>query len=385
MHFDVNLNDVRSLVSTRTFTDEGFLQVDANLSCVGVVDYLASDFEKSVFPNHSANDVIKVYRSPEVLFSDSTLNSFKAKPMTNGHPISRLVTPKIARAVQIGHVTDSVKRKGDFINLRLMITDEASIELVNSKPAYLSAGYGAKLAVGKGTTPEGQHFDAKLTEMKGNHVALTESPRAGYSCKILDSNEQIKPIEEKRMAKVKINDIDVEINADAQGAVQMLIDSKNALEIKRDEVNQKLTDSKSKNEKLQGEVDALKTTLNDEAVFVKKVDERVQLISDARSVFPKIDYKQKTARDIRVEVIKGLNDSFDATDKSDEYIEGRFDTLVDAHSKQTKSSNDMYSGHSILKDAMDKNEKVGSLSANARNELRKRNAEAWSQPIKGEK
>ena len=66
------LEDRSPISSERTYTDEGFLVVPARISRTGIQEYLAVEMGLT---DRDPNDIIRVYRPEEEVFSDLSLSS----------------------------------------------------------------------------------------------------------------------------------------------------------------------------------------------------------------------------------------------------------------------------------------------------------------------
>src|SRR5262249_46303425 len=133
----------------------------------------------------------------EVLSAES-LASYVLRPITNDHPANQVVTPRNARALQIGTVGENVRADSDGSHVRamVMITDAAAIADMSAGKLELSAGYRAEVDETPGTF-EGKPYDAVQRNIRCNHVALVNSGRAGPTVRLrLDvSGEQLYPFE----------------------------------------------------------------------------------------------------------------------------------------------------------------------------------------------
>lgn len=333
-------------ISTKNITDEGFVQADAIMSRVGIAVYKAGEFEDfKSFGASNADDDIRVYRPEETLFNDTTLKSFSNKPVTLGHPINGEVNSKNAKRLSVGSIGDNVTRSGDMMKSRITITDEDAINSMDAGTKFLSVGYQGKIIAEKGITDSGESYDAKLIFMKGNHVALTDSPRAGIQCKVLDEKQK----KRVKMSKVKIKGIEVEINDSAYQAVTTLLDSYEEVAAQADSLqetinalNESIAALNEEKVNLTANLDALRSELegmsNDETALNEKVDEKVELIDSVRQYIPNFKFSGKTEREIKEEVIKSFNDSFIGEGKSNEYIAARMDAAIENANKYRNGS-----------------------------------------------
>lgn len=128
------------------------------------------------------DQIARVSRSADELFSAESLASFNGKPVTIGHP-DEFVNPKNWKQVTIG-ITQNVRRgegaEDDLMLADLLITDAGGIEKVeNRELRQVSNGYDAdyhELEPGIGVQ----------TNFQGNHVALVPTGRNGTRCSIRD-------------------------------------------------------------------------------------------------------------------------------------------------------------------------------------------------------
>jgi len=333
-------------ISSRIITDEGFVQADAIMSKVGIAEYHAGEFGNyKDFGASSPEEKIRVYRPASTLFNDATLKSFSNKPVTLGHPAGGEVNSKNAKSVSVGTIGDIISKDGDSMKSRITITDQKAIDEMESGKSFLSIGYKGKIIVEKGMTDSGENFDAKLVFMKGNHVALTERPRAGEDCKVIDEKKEV-----LNMSKVKINGIDVSINDEAVQAVSTLIDSNSQKESKILELEEKVKTLNDEKTKLEASNEVIKQkleSLNDEDLINSKVQERINLVDSVSKYIPEFEFSGKTDREIKVAAIKHFNDSYDDTDKCDVSVSATLEASIfygkskkESHSEVVKKIND---------------------------------------------
>lgn len=123
---------------------------------------------------------IEVDRKPEEVFDPKALASFENAPITIEHP-SQNVTPDNYNALSVGFVRDvhrGTYEGQDVVMATCVITDSEAIREVKSNELYnLSCGYDCDI----------EDCDKPCQKnIRGNHVALCEIPRAGIT-KIQDS------------------------------------------------------------------------------------------------------------------------------------------------------------------------------------------------------
>lgn len=167
-----------SISPNKVETAEGFLICrNVPIARVGAQDYLAHELQLDGDPNR----MVKVNRYEADVFDKATVASFEGKPVTDTHP-SEAVSPDNYSKLAKGHA-QNVRREGDFIVADLYINDASLIEEIQSgKKREVSCGYLCNYE------PDGD--DYKQTHIRGNHVAVVQSGRAGREVAIKDAAAQ---------------------------------------------------------------------------------------------------------------------------------------------------------------------------------------------------
>lgn len=176
-----------------TLTPEGFLICfNVPIARTGWYDYLAKEVGKQ------GNDIVKVYRSPDEVFSKKAMASFEGKIVTNNHPPD-LLTPENSELYTKGaiqNVRQSAEEQ-DLLIADLIIYNKTLIDEIQQGKRDVSCGYEYNcMDNGDGTYSQ--------INIVGNHVAVVESGRAGDRVAIMDSKIQNMEGEKKKMNKVKI-------------------------------------------------------------------------------------------------------------------------------------------------------------------------------------
>lgn len=169
-------------ITSREYTDEGFLRVPGHVARTGIQDYLARELELPGDPNR----IVKVYRPPEEVFAADSLATYNGADVTLNHP-SGLVTADNYKSTSVGVVRSSGSKSDDFVQCDLIIKDAAAIKAVNSGKCELSAGYTAVYDDAPGTTPDGDKYDYVQREIRINHVAIVDRARAGANARVFDN------------------------------------------------------------------------------------------------------------------------------------------------------------------------------------------------------
>lgn len=170
----------RATVAGTHRTADGYLAADCRIARVGIQLYAGSELGK---PEMST---VRVYRSPEEVFSADAMGSAAHKPLTLDHP-SEAVTANKWKQLAVGWSSGDVARDGDYLRVPMMIADAAAIAAIEGGKRELSCGYSCSLDWTAGKTPEGLAYDARQTGIRLNHIAVVASARAGTACRFGDS------------------------------------------------------------------------------------------------------------------------------------------------------------------------------------------------------
>nr|DAW20161.1 MAG TPA: hypothetical protein [Caudoviricetes sp.] len=316
MQITVTHNDRKSfaLNSQRVYTDEGFLRVPGKAARTGIQEYLASELG---LKDRAPNDIIRVYRPAEEVFNDTSLQSYLGADVTNNHPPT-LVNASTYRNTSVGVVTSIGRQDGDFVIVDMVIKDKDAIKAVETGKCELSAGYTAVYDDTPGTTPEGEPYDFRQTQIKINHVAIVDRARAGAMARIFDN------MEKKPMYQITT---DTGVKVDVADAV--VVDAFKRLE-------QRVSDAEAAKETVQAQLDAaleqvadLTTKCSDEALKA-----RVEAIARVTTSARKVAGDEFTCDSMDPVAIKRAalavkRPSVDWVDKSTAYVEAAFDMAVE--------------------------------------------------------
>ena len=167
-------------------TNEGFLRGRAIVTSIGVFTYKRKD-----------GTIQRELRLPEEVFSPSTLNSMKLKPVTLNHP-TELVTQDNADKLQVGSLGDNPSWTKEWENrnweevtdgincaIDMIITRKDAIDAILNGKQALSMGYTCDLEMAEpGATWCGVEYDFIQRNIRYNHCAIVDSARAGDNAKI---------------------------------------------------------------------------------------------------------------------------------------------------------------------------------------------------------
>ncbi|MBE1304558.1 DUF2213 domain-containing protein [Clostridium botulinum] len=178
-----------------TRTPEGFLIChNVPIARTGWYEYLPEELGIE----GSQNELVKVYRDPEEVFSNSAIASFEGKPVTDEHPPDLLTVHN--SKIFIKGTTQNVrqdKKEPDLLIADLIIYDSVLIDEVDQGKREVSCGYECDYK-------ENEDGTYSQIDIRGNHVAVVEAGRAGNRVSIKDSKNNKLEGEKKVSKKVKI-------------------------------------------------------------------------------------------------------------------------------------------------------------------------------------
>lgn len=338
--------------SDSDLTPEGFLKKNAKIARSGLYEYYAYECGE-LFADYDPLRVVVVFRPPEEVFSEDSMNSFANKSVTLDHPWEP-VTASNVKDVQVGISGDKFTREGDHVAGMLIIQDADAVNTVQRGEGELSAGYNCQLFRETGEH-EGVQYDAVMRNIVGNHIALVKAGRCGESCKIGDR----KPI----MSKSNLNDCSCQEQQNmSQQTTSLTTIAYDGFKGQTDENGQQifskmegqiktLSDS---NSALQGQIDAKDTAhakeiadkdakikeLEDGKLTEEQIDKMVadrQELADKAKPFLAKDYdlSGKSSHQIKLDAVKNTLGADKVSSEDETYIAAAFDTMSVTHKGNT--------------------------------------------------
>lgn len=357
-------------------TNEGFLKGRAIVTSIGVFTYKCKD-----------GIVQRELRLPEEVFSPSTLNSMKLKPVTLNHP-TELVTIDNADRLQVGSLGDNPswtkewehrnwEEVTDGINcaIDMIITKKDAVDAVLNGKQALSMGYTCDLEMAEpGSSWCGIEYDFIQRNIRYNHCAIVDSARAGDNAKIeLRADSEDAVLEDivfkkhdggtQMLKKINLDGIDYEAEAEVIKALQRA--DEKAKKAEEDACEQKkamdkkvadLEDKEKELEKRISELEAERDTAKEKADSAEKELEEVKKTSlDSKTIDAAVNAKMEllqNAAKANVEVKADMSDmdikkaviasqfpnaKFDG--KDDVYIQARYDATVEMIAERNDAQN----------------------------------------------
>jgi uncharacterized protein len=145
-----------------------------------------------VFPYRNPDGSMRFeLRHPDDVLQPGSLKTLGTKPVTLEHP-PQLVSPKTWKRDAVGTSGHQVEvLAGGLVEVILAVhRDDAIAALDSGNKRYLSAGYRCDVSQESGEF-EGQTYTHRQRNIRYNHIALTDSPRAGIAAKLrMDSADE---------------------------------------------------------------------------------------------------------------------------------------------------------------------------------------------------
>ena len=156
-------------------TPEGYLICkDVNIGRAGILKYTQDELGLG-----AGDRIFNVVRTSEENSLPAVRASFEGKPITDGHPEVDVDTSNYQYYAK-GHV-QNVRNNGDYLVADLFITDDILIdEIMSGKKRDVSCGYDTQYI----QDDAGKFYQ---TNIRGNHLAVVETGRAGSTVRINDS------------------------------------------------------------------------------------------------------------------------------------------------------------------------------------------------------
>jgi uncharacterized protein len=313
----------RTFIEDYQKTPEGYLTVDAPIARSGVFPYRRGD-----------QSVVMEAKLPEDIFSDATVSSARAKPVTDNHPNEPVTLANFSIYSKGLSHTDS-RVENDMLKVSITVTDEDLIRKIESgQQKEISIGFLSDVVPEPGQY-NGDDYQFVQRNIEINHIAVVERGRAGPQVSIRNDSDAWQ-IEDtggnETMATYKIDGKDYEVDS----AVKSHIDALNA---KLDAAEVKVQN----HDTLQGKFDALKIKSDGLEADLKKAEEqqlsedqldaaveaRTELIAGAKTYLgDDFEFKGKKEREIKEAVIQKVNPDFKGDSRSDDYVNAFYDATV---------------------------------------------------------
>ena len=332
----MQFTDAVTVAGTRR-TGDGYLVATAKCVRAGIQLYTGDELGKPEMK------LVRVYRAPDEVFAQKSLQSFSHAPITINHPTEQ-VTADNWKALSVGEVSTAAKQVDDWIELPLIFKDAAAISQIESGKRELSAGYVADFDFTAGETPSGEPYDAVQRSIRINHLALVDKARAGSQARVGDSAGKwgaapITPTPEKEtramsdaLRTVVVDGLSVQTTDQGAQAIEKLQKAVADAQAKLTDAEAKAKADLDKKDEEIGKLKADKKTLEDAAPKPADIDrmvaDRAALVTAAKAVDEKIVTDGKSDAEIRKAVVTARLGDEAVKDVSDAEITGMFKALT---------------------------------------------------------
>jgi hypothetical protein len=333
--------------STVKRTVDGYLVASSRVSRANNVQLYTGDEMKQ-----PGMEFVRVFRPESEVFSTDSMASIAHKPMTNDHPTAS-VTADTWKLDSIGQMGDEVTRDGEYIRVPLIMMDGTAIKDYEGGKRELSLGYTADVEMVSGLTDSGEAYDAIQRNIRVNHVALVDQGRANQEFRIGDSanhwgarpttrstHDRTHSMTDK-LRTVVVDGLSVTITDEGALAIDKLQTAVADAQKKTADADAKAVTDKAEMDKaaakLQAEIDDLKGKVMDEAALDKRVQDRAELIGKAKLIAKDLDTTGVSDAGIRKATVAAKLGDAAIKDKSEAYIDARFDILTEDSETVTDS------------------------------------------------
>lgn len=307
----------KALIGDTKQTQDGYLVAMSRVARTGVQDYLASEL------GMVGDNVVRVYRPDEEVFSKDAMASLTHAPVTVNHP-SESVTKDNWKDLAVGEVGEGVLRDGEWLAVPLIVKDAKGIEAAGDTHREISMGYTAELV----DAPADADYDKIMKNIRFNHLALVPRGRAGSEARIGDGADQWGAAPQQR----KVKDMTTKAIVVGDEAVNVPADVADKITAAFDAANKKVVD-------LTATIEARDTTIGElkaenaetaknvmsDADIAKAVVERKAVTDKAAEFIKEFKDEGQTLADIKRASVKAhFGDEAAAAEVSDAEINGIF-------------------------------------------------------------
>lgn len=190
----------------RTIDGNGWLQVIGNpITKAGVFPYLGSEIGAP-----DPDRIYRVYRPEEELQRPETLDSFKLLPFVDEHaPLGSKGIPAEQKGIQ-GMIGEQVFWDPPYVRGNLKVLSNAALAQIGAGKIQLSPGYSCRYDFTPGVTPNGEAYDARQVDIRGNHLALVDEGRTGPDVAVQDRKPEFITLDTARLLPMEFTDEQIE-------------------------------------------------------------------------------------------------------------------------------------------------------------------------------
>ena len=322
-------HDRATISGKARITREGYFVADALVAKANNIQYYRA--VELGLTDRDPGQVVRVFRPEAAVFAVDTIKSASRLPITLDHPPT-LVDASNWREYAKGETGEEIMRDGEFMRVPIRVTDAGAVGSVQRDRQEFSLGYEAKLDFTPGVY-DGQDYDAKLTDIRYNHLAACKLARGGAELRITD--ERVTPPQEgvQPVNAIMVDGFSVNLtDATATGAaIAKLVAERDALKIDisaKDEAAVKATaELATATAKVTELTDALAKAKPTTAELRDAAAKLAKTIADAKR-FDGVTIADDMDADAAMRAVVNAKLGDAAKDYSDDHVAIAFDTLV---------------------------------------------------------
>lgn len=178
------VNDKNMMDSARTKDNNGYMHVDvSNLTKEQVVPYMGNTIPGYKELGLDPEKIYNIYRPGEEI--EKAAGTFNGLPLMLDH--WDMDAENIPKDMVVGSLGTDARYEAPYLKNSLIVTDANAIKAIeDGSYSELSASYACDIDMTGGVF-DGQSYDGRMLNIKGNHVALVPEGRAGHDVKVADS------------------------------------------------------------------------------------------------------------------------------------------------------------------------------------------------------
>jgi len=332
-------------------TAEGFLKCDGLATRTGVFRYRRHD-----------GSIVRELRPPAEVHDTASIETLGGKPVTLDHP-PEFVTPATVAEHSVGTIGNNITLgAGGYVQIQLDVLRDDAIKAIEAGKNELSCGYTCDVdetggwwsdsqqvvhpqTLSASTTPgKGwQRFDAIQRNIRYNHGAIVDKGRAGPDYRIKTDTDRLDAVQihdsepssvepqqqGAPMAKIKVDGVELEVSEAVAVAINTSLARRDAEQVAAGTALTEMTAQRDAEKKRADDLDATKS---DEVEVAKRVQDRIALVNDAKSIAPDVKCDGLTDRQVREATLEAVGVKLEGkrsdADDGDAYVKAYFDARV---------------------------------------------------------
>jgi len=180
--------------------ENGYLQGQAIIAAVGVQSYRLKD-----------GKVLRVLRHPDDVFDEKSMATMGMLPLVVRHP-KKNFDPATLQGKQVGSTGERITNDAYYLYAPITVnTAKAQGVIESGEMKELSVGYRAQLLDESGSW-QGQDYDARQVNIRGNHLAIVKKARAGKAASFVMADGHDHETDFEECDAMLMDDIDTSLS-----------------------------------------------------------------------------------------------------------------------------------------------------------------------------